>query len=266
MSLTISLRVPDGIVLAADSLSTQRSALQLMAEFHAKCPKCETEFPIKDLPLPAVHVPSSTGSFAQKVTSLKTKDNKHSLGIATFGMGVITGKTIYYHLRMLNQIELFENLAHASEKISEHLLAQLKIQFGDLSKYPDDSYPLGFQLVGYEDEIGKTIQIYIGKEIKREIRDTIGCTIGGQGLLVKKMWELKNQAPEYQLTYESLSLQDACDLAEYFIRATADFQRFSNMMPDVGGAVDIALITKYSGFKWIKCKELTKILEADKGA
>lgn len=264
MSLVISLRVPDGIVLAADSLSTQRSALQMMANLQIECPECKNKFPIENFELPPLQIPSSTGSFAQKITSLKTKDNKFSLGIATFGLGIITGKTIYYHIRLINQNELFDNVEHATERISEYFRDQLEKQIGDLEKFPIDAFPLGFQLVGYEDDNGKTFEVYIGRKIKKQVRDTIGCTIGGQGYLVKKIWELKKQAPEFQLSYESLSLQDACNLAEYFINATADFQRFSNMIPDVGGAVDIALITKYSGFKWIKCKELTKILEADK--
>jgi hypothetical protein len=33
------------------------------------------------------------------------------------------------------------------------------------------------------------------------------------------------------------------------------------MIPTVGGAVDVALLTHYSNYKWIKCKTLTKALE-----
>jgi hypothetical protein len=235
-----------------------------MAEFHARCPECNKEFPIKDLKLPPVPIASSTRSFAQKITSIKIKDEGYQLGIATFGLGVITGKTIYYHLRLLNQKEEFENLSSAAEKIGNYFHQQLKVQFGDLADAPDDVFPLGFHLVGYDDDTGKVRKIYIGKEIKTEDFAKIGCVFGGEGTLIKKLWEIQQQSSEYSTIYESLSLQDAVDLAEFYIQTTAGFQRFSNMIPNVGGDVDIALITRYSGFKWIKCKELSKKLEADK--
>ena len=180
MSLTISLRVPDGIVLAADSLSTQTSAIHLMAEFQANCPKCKEEFPIKDLGLPPLPITSSTRSFAQKMSSLKTKDNQFSLGIATFGMGVVNKKTIYYHIRLLNQEKLFSGLVDASDTIAGYFSEQLTHQFGDLSKAPKDLYPLGFQVVGYEEDTAKTILVHIGREIKIDIKDKIGCTYGCQ--------------------------------------------------------------------------------------
>lgn len=264
MSLTISLRVPDGIVLAADSLSTQMSVYQLFADFKFQCPECKADIPLEKIQLPPVPIPSSTGAFAQKITSLKTKEEGYSLGIATFGMGVITGKTVYYHLRMLNKNESFTDLTQAAERIADYFQGQLIEQFGDISDKPEDQFPIGFQIVGYENGAGMTKLIYIGKNIKITTFDKIGCTLGGAVFLVNKMWELKGQDPKLKIIYESLSLQDACDLAEYFIKTTAEFLRFANTTPNVGGDVDVALITGYSGFKWIKCKELTKILETEK--
>ena len=61
--------------------------------------------------------------------------------------------------------------------------------------------------------------------------------------------------------YGSFSLKDAIDYAEYLINATANFQRFANTIPSVGGEVDVALITSFRPFVWIKCKELTTRLE-----
>ena len=59
----------------------------------------------------------------------------------------------------------------------------------------------------------------------------------------------------------TITVQDAIDYAEFAINSTAAYQRFSMMIPTVGGDVDVALVTAYTGFKWIKYKELTKILE-----
>ncbi len=59
----------------------------------------------------------------------------------------------------------------------------------------------------------------------------------------------------------ALSLQDAIDYADFTVRMTAGVQRFANMIPTVGGDVDIALITNYSEFRWIKSKALARVLE-----
>lgn len=57
------------------------------------------------------------------------------------------------------------------------------------------------------------------------------------------------------------SMQDAVDYAEFLISMTATAQRFAIMIPTVGGEVDIALVTSYAGFQWIKAKSLTRQLE-----
>lgn len=52
MTLTVSVRVPDGIVLAADSLTTIETRLSGKGELGLKCPKCNEEIKVSDLPLP----------------------------------------------------------------------------------------------------------------------------------------------------------------------------------------------------------------------
>ncbi|WP_328381012.1 hypothetical protein OHQ88_24585 [Micromonospora zamorensis] len=51
-----------------------------------------------------------------------------------------------------------------------------------------------------------------------------------------------------------MPFQDAIDLAEFLIDATVKFVRFTPGADTVGGPVDIAGITKHEGFKWIKRK------------
>jgi hypothetical protein len=53
----------------------------------------------------------------------------------------------------------------------------------------------------------------------------------------------------------AMPIQDAIDLAQYFVETTAGFMRFSiKRRKTVGGPVEIAAITKYEGFKWIRRK------------
>ena len=105
------------------------------------------------------------------------------------------------------------------------------------------------------------IIINIGKKSRIKEQVGSGCTWGGDGQVVNQLWELGKKDPRRSTQYGGFSLQDAVDYAEYLINATANFQRFANMIPSVGGEVDIGLITPFRPFTWIKCKALTEQIE-----
>jgi hypothetical protein len=56
------------------------------------------------------------------------------------------------------------------------------------------------------------------------------------------------------LITEGMPLQDAIELAEFLVDTTIKYQRFSFDEKMVGGPIEIAAISKYEGFKWIKRK------------
>lgn len=56
------------------------------------------------------------------------------------------------------------------------------------------------------------------------------------------------------LVQDAMPIQDAIDLAEFMVRTTIEYVRFLPGPPTVGGAVEVAAITKHEGFKWIKRK------------
>jgi hypothetical protein len=57
-----------------------------------------------------------------------------------------------------------------------------------------------------------------------------------------------------QLVEPPMPIQDAIDLAEFFVNATATFTRFKRGAATVGGPVESAAITKHEGFKWVRRK------------
>jgi hypothetical protein len=57
-----------------------------------------------------------------------------------------------------------------------------------------------------------------------------------------------------KLVAPPMPIQDAIDLAEFLVHTAIMFRRFSLGAPIVGGAVEVAAITKHEGFKWIKRK------------
>lgn len=78
---------------------------------------------------------------------------------------------------------------------------------------------------------------------------------------------------EYQISWGTMTLQDAIDFCTLVIKTTEAIQRFSDGvkmdpgdMPGVGGDIDVSAITRDKGFVWVKKKKL-KIdeLEIDLG-
>lgn len=51
-----------------------------------------------------------------------------------------------------------------------------------------------------------------------------------------------------------MPIQDAIDLAEFFVSATATFTKFKRGAATVGGPIESAAITKHEGFKWVRRK------------
>jgi len=77
--------------------------------------------------------------------------------------------------------------------------------------------------------------------------------------------EFKNQISglEYSIQWGTMTLQDAIDFSLLVIETTTAIQRFSDGIkadpgdiPGVGGAIDVAVITRDKGFVWISKKKL----------
>jgi hypothetical protein len=57
------------------------------------------------------------------------------------------------------------------------------------------------------------------------------------------------------LSVPAMPIQDAIDLARFLVETTIGFVRFGVFLPKtVGGAVEIAAITKHEGFRWVQHK------------
>ena len=262
MTLNVSLRVPDGIVLASDSLSTLAQSFNQKMTVSGKCDKCGEIVEIKDVQTPPVNIPSSSWPYVQKLFPIQGR-----FGLATYGLAFVNQRSIYNHI-----IELTPTLPNPSNDddhfgvlsglIAAHFHKELETQLKAvglaLELQPDDWAPLGFQFVGFSkkptgEPVSKTSLIQIGKAVGVSTFDTIGCTISGDTTVAQMLFRQANWA--------SFSLQDAIDYAKFLIRTTADFQRFSGNMPTVGGDIDISLVTNHRGFQWIAQKELYRTLE-----
>ena len=263
MSLVVSLRIPDGIVVAADSLATSHTLLEFVAqEVEVECPHCKEKISGKEFHFPPVPIPFSASSYTQKLFPLQGK-----FALSSVGQGIINNQSIYYHIK---QFELLNksigSLRETLNALITYFEQQLLAQFPKYKEEaPKDWHPLGIHINGYEDVEGKVIPVtyeaFIGRDNVVRRRDTIGCTIGGDMSVVQKLWEIGKADPRRSFKYSLFSLQDAIDLSEFLITTTSTFQRFANEVSTVGGEVDIALLTPFYDFQWMKRKQLIERLE-----
>ena len=80
----------------------------------------------------------------------------------------------------------------------------------------------------------------------------------------KEQINMQLRSLEYVIQWGTMTLQDAIDFCTLMIQTTSAIQRFSDGvqadpggMPDVGGPVDVAVITPNKGFVWVNKKKLS---------
>ncbi len=265
MTLNVSLRVPDGIVLASDSLATLMVQHNAKMNLTAACPKCSSPVELKDIQTPPITVPSSTWPYVQKIYPLKKR-----FGLATFGSGLVNARSIYNHALGFENLLPDPNTPDAFDKTRDFVVNyfhdQLLKEWAKLNinpvLQPEDFRPFGFQLVGFRndasgDPIPVTAAIHIGRVPKVVMEQNLGIYWTGDGSVVGLLWANQQAMPNIG----AFSLQDAIDYAKFLIRTTSDHQRFSGKLPTVGGDIDVALVTHRQGFRWIAQKELYRVLE-----
>lgn len=264
MTLIVSLRIPDGIVIAGDSLSTLVTQNQFNPITDVICPQCQHQHQIQQhFPMPST--PATTLSYTQKVFPFFEQ-----FGVGTFGLGLLLGRSVYFAIRMLEQRlqgsnTYFNGVTQVAETIGNEIYAllsqQLTLEGTSVAALPPDQFLLGFQVVGYDGIEPKTIEVFVGQNVHYNPVGRLGCVYSGSGEMVDAIWNLYQTHPESQPPYYAFSLQDAIDYADFLISTTIAHQRFSQRIPDVGGDTDIALVTPFDGFRWIRQKTISKILE-----
>lgn len=259
MTLIASVRVPDGIVIAADSISAISAGRRFAAKGKTTCPHCgqEHEFdaPIQ-IPLgPGI---TSTLPYAQKLWHLWDK-----YGIGSFGSSLLGNRTMFSILQTFQQEHQGEK-DNSPKMIADTLGKYLQDEISksvDISTLPEKAVVVGFQIVGYHNGQPWTFSVSIGKGIVLHEYTGFGTSVSGDTFVATKLWELKDLAGGQP--YLAWSLQDAIDYCTFLIETTAQYQRFANVIPTVGGAIDIGYVLPHNIFKWIKAKPLASMLSEE---
>ena len=72
--------------------------------------------------------------------------------------------------------------------------------------------------------------------------------------LANKLMQDIHKNSQISLIQPGMPIQDAINLSEYLVNLAINFAKYRPGAPSVGGPVEIAVISKHEGFKWIKRK------------
>jgi len=266
MSLGLVFKGPEGIVLAADSRVTLTAEIQDGDNIRL---------------LPATF---------DNATKLLQVSNQKFVGAVTYGAGAIGQQHPRTAHSFLPEFEASlkgnkqqMKVQRFAEKLSEFFLDQWK------ALMPSDytAADMVFLVGGYDkgEPYGRVFKIEIPSSpapVEQSPGDLFGLTWGGQmeytSRLIKgfdprltnevqqhlKLTDEQRQSLESHLDstlslripYQFLPLQDCVDLSIFLIRTTADIQQWLVSIRGVGGAIDVATITRTEGFKPIQMKQI----------
>ena len=231
MSLVVTVYVPSGIVMAADSRMTVLRSEE-REEGDQKL-KVQQQIVLSDNAYKVVALPSIR------------------VGVSVYDAGVINNQPVDSHIHRFEE----EAITPEDDVVScgEKFLSFFQ------TNYP--GVPIGFHVSGYRlEKKASTPHVFVGHTTKQEgVRRVntskegtvqYGILRSGDIQVVNRLIE-KTQLP----LFAAMPLQDAVDYAIHLIRATIETMRFEPRFPGVGGAIDVLAVTP-AGMRWVQRKEL----------
>jgi hypothetical protein len=231
MSLVVTVYVPSGIVMAADSRMTVLRSEE--REEDGRKVKVQQQIVLSDNAYKAVALPSI------------------GVGISVYDAGVISNQPVDSHVHRFEEeaITPKDDVVSCGEK------------FLTFFQTNHPNVPVGFHVAGYRVEKRASVPyVYVGHTTKQEgvrrvnVNDKgkvqYGILRSGDIQVVNRLIE-KTQLP----LFAAMPLQDAVDYAAHLIRTTIDTMRFEPRFPGVGGPIDVLAVTP-TEMRWVQRKEL----------
>ena len=240
MSFVIAVYVPEGIVMASDSRQS--------VTIEGKNPEG------KDFKVETVNSDAVIKTYLLE---------KQQIGISSFGQDLLGGIPTASHIKRFIEEELKSNddVTTVPRKLVEYFR----------KSFPNAD--AGFHIAGYRKEGKSSVPyVYSCHVAKNEVgrRNTkpdgslaYGATWSGQGDILSSILipvtikdekgndkVIRSPAP---VIWDAMSLQDAIDFSIYAIRTTIDTMRFQARPKNVGGPIDVLVLTP-DETKWIQKK------------
>jgi hypothetical protein len=231
VSLVVTVYVPSGIVMAADSrMTVQRSEDRVEGE---QTTRVQQQLVLSDN--------------AYKVVELR----KIGVGIAIYDAGIIDNQPVDSHVHRFEDEVITPNDDVLS--VAEKFLAYFQDHFPGM--------PVGYHIAGYRQEdrarvphvlVGHTVREPGLRRVNADDKGNTqyGITRAGETLVANRLIDA-NSLP----LFTAMPLQDAVDYAVHLIRSTIDTMRFEPRFPSVGGPIDVLVVTP-EGIRWVQRKEL----------
>jgi hypothetical protein len=275
VTVALTLKVNDGIVLAADSASTLTSS-----------------------------APDGTPSVVNVYNNANKIFNLRKglpVGLVTWGLGSISETSIETLVKDLRRRFSGQDPGHKDWHLDEQAYSISKVadrvkEFMYDEKYAaaqgqlpsGQSLPeLGFFTVGYSAGANHSEEYHLnlsaagvtGPTLLRQPHETgttwagqpeaINRILNGYGFGLAEILEKDLGVPAADVPAKlaliqskllapmvnpAMPIQDAIDLAEYLVDHSINYSRFMPGSPTVGGPIECAAISKHEGFKWIRRK------------
>jgi hypothetical protein len=231
MSLVVTVYVPSGIVMAADSRMTVLRTED--REESGQKVRVQQQLVLSDS--------------AYKIVRLRTVP----AGIGVYDSGIIDNQPVESHVRRFEEDALTpdDDVNAVAQKFLEYFQSNHK------------GVAVGFHVAGHKFE-GKASVPYVlvghttretqirrvNATDKRELQ--YGVVRAGDVLVANRLIDV-NSLP----LFAAMPLQEAIDYAIHLIRTTIDTLRFEPRFPTVGGPIDV-MVLQPEGMHWVQRKEL----------
>ena len=263
MTVCVAVKVHDCIVFAADSASSLsattadgRSVVQNIWEHGLKVFNLHRDLPIVAMTAGLGHFgPASISNLAKDLRLYLAGDENGALDKTTYTIEEVANAARVFFTSKFNEIEPPPASPHMFEFwIGGYGANGARGEIWKLAIENGTPHPV-MQLAKAEDDS----QVVWGGQSRAISRLLIGFDDLLNNELVQKGWsdqdisDLRNKI-YMPLVHSSMPVQDAINLADYLVDVTKRYISFLPLANVVGGDTDIATVTKYEGFKWIKRK------------
>jgi hypothetical protein len=267
LTIALSVKINDGVVLATDSASTVIGALKpnvppsvLNVYNHAN----KAFNLLKGSPIGAVTW--GAGAIGNASTSSLVKDFRKRLR-GELNLEKYTIEDVAIKLRKFiyedNYVEAFKALKPEQQPQLGFIVAGYSSGAAWADEYsividkgncaPPNalrgSEESGIFWAGVGEPLNRVIMGF-GTQLPQVLQQNLGVPPQQIPAAMKVLQE----ALAVPLAIPAMPLQDAIDLAEFLAELASKYSRFAPGPPTVGGPIEIAAISKHEGFRWIKRK------------
>jgi hypothetical protein len=234
MSLVVTIYVPSGIVMAADSRMTLlRSEVRTEGEQKTKV---QQQLVLSDN--------------AYKVVTLRSI----GVGVSLYDAGVINNQPVDSHVHRFEEevVKPKDDVVSTGEKLLDYFqknFPKVNVGFHIAGYRPEGALRVPHVFVGHTTRDPGVRRVNVGKDDK-EGKVQYGILRSGDILVANRLID-QSHLP----LFAAMPLQDAVDYALHLIRTTIDTLRFEPRFPSVGGPIDALVITPEE-MRWVQRKEL----------